>query len=323
MTMLTDVSARSGSGVHDLNAIYGMTATLPSALHLADLPWRLASPPARNPSRTRLWETSDGTLTAWAILQSPWHCLDFEVRPGPQREELERTVLARAVERLAADATSRGTALPFYVSARTDDTAQLKAIHRAEFCPDDWSYIHLARDLADPIPEAALPEGFHIRPLKGEAEVEPFVAVHRAAFGSTNMTVDWRRQTFHDPRHEPNLDLVVIGPAGIVAGFCVGWSTPPESSSDGMRVAQVEPFGVLPDHQRIGLGSALLLEVFRWARDSGAKRMEVDAENYNPASLGAYASVGFHPVFEAPFALRVFKDGADLSGDRTDTLQSK
>lgn len=67
-----------------------------------------------------------------------------------------------------------------------------------------------------------------------------------------------------------------------------------------------EPLGVLPEHQRTDLGRAMLLEAFRRARDIGANRLEVDAENYNPASLGTYESVDFRPVFEAPFALRVF-----------------
>ena len=318
MTMLTDVSARSGSGAHDLNAIYEMTATVPHALHRVDLPWRLSSPAARDSSRTRLWEAGDGTLLAWAILQSPWHCLDYEVSPGPQREDLERMVLAWAVDRLAIDAAARGSALPFYVSARTDDAPRLTAIHRAGFRPDGWSYIHLARDLGEPIPEAALPKGYRIRPLKGEAEVDAYIAVHRAAFGSTNMTVDWRGQTLQDPRYKPDLDLVAIGPAGTIAAFCVGWITPPSASSDGMRVTQVEPLGVIPDHQRIGLGRALLLQMFRRARAMGAERVDVDAEDYNPASLGVYASVGFRPAFEAPFALRVFDAGEDLSGDTTD-----
>lgn len=307
MTTPTDVSARPCSGVDDQNAIYAMTASLPNALHRADLPWRLASPAAQNPARTRLWESRDGTLLAWAILQTEWHCLDFEVRPGPQREGLERVVLDWSVDQLGAEAATRDGDLPFYVSARADDPVRLAATDRAGFQPDGWSYIHLARDLREPIRDAVVPEGFLIRSLSGDAEVDDYVAVHRAAFGSTNMTADWRRRTIEVTHYTPELDLVAVGPDGTIAAFCVAWITPPGQSTADSWVAQVEPLSVLPACQRIGLGRALLLEGFRRARDMGAARMEVDAESYNDASRGLYESVGFRPAFEARFNLRVFR----------------
>jgi mycothiol synthase len=311
MTTPTGVFARSCSGVHDLNTIYGMTASLPNvALHLTDLPWRLASPAAQDSAWVRLWEARDGTLLAWAILQFPWHCLDYEVRPGPHREWLEQAVLDWAVERLTGEAASRGEELPFYVSARSSDMVRLAAVHRAGFRPDDWSYLHLSRDLREPVPRTALPDGFQIRPLAGEAEVAAYVATHRAAFGSTNMTADWRRRTIRDPRYVPELDLVAVGSDGTVAAFCVGWMTPPTASLADKRVAQIEPLGVLPAYQRIGLGRALLLEAFHRALTIGASRIEVDAESYNEASLGLYESAGFRMSFEAPFALRVFGQAA-------------
>lgn len=306
MTTPTDVSARSCSGFHDLNTIHGMTTTLPNALHRADLPWRLASPAAQDPARTRLWETRDGTLVAWAILQSPWHCLDYEVLPGPYRGGLEQEVLAWGVERLVAEAAIRDRDLPFYVSARADDLARLTAIRRAGFQSDDWSYIHLSRDLSEPIPEVVVPDGFQVRPLNGEAAVDAYVAAHRAAFDSTNLTADWRRRTIQHPHDAAELDLVAVGPDGKIVAFCVGWIMPAASVAE-MRVAQVEPLGVVPAYQRLGLGRALLLEGLRRARALGAGRMEVDAESYNEASRGVYASVGYRQVFAASFALRVFR----------------
>jgi ribosomal protein S18 acetylase RimI-like enzyme len=288
--------------------MYDLAAAAPgTSLHLADLPWRLSSPSARVPERTCLWEASDGTLLAWAVLQFPWHCLDYEIHPDARRERLEASVPGWAAERLGIEATARREPLPFYVSAREGDSVRAAAIRRAGFSPDGWSYVHMARDLRGPIPEPALPEGFRIRPLAGEGEVEAYVATHRTAFDSTNMTADWRRSTLRDPRYAPELDLVAVNPEGTLAGFCVCWITPPLAARSGGRVAQVEPLGVLPAYRRLGLGRALLLEAFRRARAMGAVRMDVDAESYNEASRRAYGSVGFHPAFEAPFFLRRFE----------------
>lgn len=282
------------------------TASPGTALHVADLPWRLASPSACTPAQTQLWKSSDGTVLAWAVLQIPWHCLDYEIRPDIRSDELEASILDWAVTRLNAEALRRGEPLPFYVSARQSDSSRVAAIERAGFSLDEWSYVHMVCGLSTSIPDAQLPKDFRIRPLAGEGEVEAYVAAHRAAFDSTNMTVDWRRATLRDPHYVPDLDLVAVGPDGGIVAFCVCWITPPLADLTGGSVAQIEPLGVLPEYQRLGLGRALLVEALRRAKEMGALHIEVDAESYNEASQRAYESVGFRPVYEAPFFLRSF-----------------
>lgn len=301
------ITARPSAGVDDLVRIDQRTVdSMPDALHLIDLPWRLTSPSAQVPERTRLWEDGDGTLVAWAILQFQWHCLDYAILPTARTSELESAILAWGTEQLKAEAAARDGSLPFTVGARQDDAARIAAIERADFSPGGWSYIHLVRDLELPIPASEPPAGFAIRPLAGEQEVAAYVATHRAAFGSTNMTEDWRSATLRHHRYTPGLDLVATAPGGDVVGFCVAWITPPLDALAGRRIAQVEPLGVLPDYQRMGLGRALLLESLRRAKELGAQRIEVNAESDNDASGPAYETVGFRPMYETPFFIRHF-----------------
>ncbi|MGH2561568.1 MAG: GNAT family N-acetyltransferase [Thermomicrobiales bacterium] len=300
-------TSRPREGDRDLARMYELAASAPSdALHVADLPWRLASPSAAMPERTRLWEDTSGTLVAWAALQFSWHCLDYATRLDALSDELEAAVLAWAGERLAAEDVDRAERLPFYVSAGKRDVARIAAIERAGFARAGWGYVRLVRSLDQPIPEHKLPAEFAVRPLAGEREVDAYVAAHRAAFGSANMTVDWRQATLRDPRYIPELDLVAIAPEGTIVGFCVCWITPPLDAVGGRRVAQIEPLGVLPEYQRRGLGRALLLEGCRRAKARGADRMEVDAVSDNSASQEAYKAIGFRPALEAPFFLRTF-----------------
>jgi hypothetical protein len=63
---------------------------------------------------------------------------------------------------------------------------------QADVGDDSWSKVLMLRPKGASLPATALPEGFTIRPLAGEAEVEAYVALHRAVFGSENMTVAWR-----------------------------------------------------------------------------------------------------------------------------------
>jgi ribosomal protein S18 acetylase RimI-like enzyme len=301
-------SSRPATEDRDFDAMYDLAAAAPNdVLHLADLPWRFSSPSARIPERTRLWEDAGGTLVAWAVLQFPaWHCLDYAINPDARSANLESAVLAWATAALAIEASARGSRLPFYASARADDSVRIAAIERAGFTLQDWGYVRLIRDLDQQIAAPELPEGFTVRPLTGDREVEAYVDLHRAAFETANMTAEWRRATLRDPRYVPELDLVAVDPGGAPVGFCIGWITPPLTVLGGRRFAQVEPLGILPDFQRLGLGRALLLELLRRAKAHGASRIEVYSESRNAASRGAYEAVGFHPAWDAQFFLRVF-----------------
>jgi mycothiol synthase len=305
MTTNPPVTARPPAGALDVARLYDLADTARGdVLHVADLPWRLTSPSAQIPDRTCLWEDAAGELVAWAVLQFPaWHCLDYVICPEARTTELEQAVLGWACARLAAEAADREGRLPFFVSARERDHARIAAIERAGFVRENWGYVHLVRDLDQPISESELPSGFVVRSLAGESDIDAYVAAHRAVFETINMSAEWRRSALRDPRYVPELDLVAIAPDGTLAGFCVCWITP---SLDGRSVAQVEPLGVLPAFQRNGLGRALLLEGLRRARAHGAIKMHVNAESNNAASQEAYGAVGFRHAYEAPFYLQRF-----------------
>jgi mycothiol synthase len=166
-------------------------------------------------------------------------------------------------------------------------------IEQQGFTLDDWTIRHLMQPLDAPVPESNIPTGFQIRPLAGMAETEAYVRLHRAAFKSENMTLDWRQRTLHHPRYRPDLDLVAVNEAGELVAFCIGWL----SEAQGARRAQIEPLGVLPEYQRCGLGRALLMENLRRMQQAGAKYAYVDAESYNPASQHLYLTSGFEEEY--------------------------
>jgi ribosomal protein S18 acetylase RimI-like enzyme len=144
-----------------------------------------------------------------------------------------------------------------------------------------------------PIEPPSLPPGFTLRPLKGQSEVIDYTAVHRAAFGTQNMTAEWRGRTVEHPYYQPDLDLVITNQEGRLVAFCIGWV----AEINGGKIAQIEPLGVLPEFQGLGLGRAVLLEKLRRMRASGANKVLIDAESYNPASQHLYESVGFRDIY--------------------------
>jgi ribosomal protein S18 acetylase RimI-like enzyme len=188
--------------------------------------------------------------------------------------------------------------LPYWVEAREDDLPRLALLARHGYSlDDDYRYMLFSLPLRGPaapsLSPAYLPEGFAIRALAGVQEVDAYVAVHRRAFASTSMTAAWRARTLRMPGYMPELDLVATAPDGRLAGFCVGWLAPER------QVAQIEPIGVDPEFQGLGLGRALLLEMLCRFAAYGAEQAIVETESSRLSARGFYEVVGFRPISQA------------------------
>ena len=87
------------------------------------------------------------------------------------------------------------------------------------------------------------------------------------------------------PLYRRDLDVVAVAPGGEVAAFGTVWF------DDVLRTAAFEPVGTAPEHQRRGLGRAVMAEGLRRARRLGATMAYVSS--YSPAAHALYAAAGF------------------------------
>jgi GNAT superfamily N-acetyltransferase len=62
-------------------------------------------------------------------------------------------------------------------------------------------------------------------------------------------------------------------------------------------IVNVESLVVDPDHQRQGIGAALMEEVHRWARAAGVTHLELSVYEFNTAALRLYERFGYRTVF--------------------------
>lgn len=253
-------------------------------LHVVDLPYRLASWSLDDSRNTCLWKDADGNLLGWAVLQIPWATLDLGQHPNAG---LEIEMLRWGVARAQAWAREHKREFTLYQSILKNQVEAQNWLSNNGFTPTDWQTLHLTRPLGDDVPAPQLPDGFTLRPLRGEAEVGDYVALHRAAFDTNNMTVDWRARTLRMPHYVSELDQVAVAPDGRLAAFCIGWALPDHTE------AQVEPLGVHPDFQHLGLGRALVLASLRRMHALGASLAHVETYSVNDPARGLYESVGF------------------------------
>lgn len=262
-------------------------------IHRVDMPYRLSSTWQDQGCRLKSWE-KDGELLAWALFQPPWYNLDYAIQPAARGSMLEKEIFAWAKEEMIAYAQRtndnfHGSVELFEDTPRLEQTIEhLAALGFEKF---DWSILRFEKDLDQDLALPKLPQGFSIRPLHGEQEVEAYVSLHRLAFESEQMTAAWRMRMLRHPAYLPELDLVAVDSADRLAGFCVGWLC--------QGVGQIEPLGVHPDQRGSGLGSALELAAFRALRDKGAHVIQVDHVSDNEKAIGLSLKSGFRQTNNA------------------------
>jgi ribosomal protein S18 acetylase RimI-like enzyme len=248
--------------------------------HIGDLAWGRFQHVGREPEwRTMLWEDG-GEVVAWAWLFLP-HTLDFQLHPA--RAEL----LPELLDWFEAQAEGDG---PLVTSALEDEAAVAELERRGyEAVSDEPWMARLIRDLGEPVPEPGVPDGFRLRTVAGEEDVAARVAVHRAAFHPSRVTVESYWNVRRAYPYRADLDCVVEAPEGSFASYCLVWL------DEAIGVGEFEPVGTHPDYERRGLASAVCRFALRRLHELGATTAIVNArgDDAYPAPKRLYESIGF------------------------------
>lgn len=269
--------------------------------NLVDLPYRLSSWALDDPANYHIWE-ADGQVQAVGLIQLPWLALDYALRPGS--ESLVAAILDWAAARAGIIARTTQQELPLVVRIPPNRAAHIPHLAARGFqLDDDWTIVHLNRALHGTLTTPALPDGYRFRALRGESEVAAYVDLHQTAFGSKNMRTGWRSRTLTMPQYRPELDLLVVDADDRPVAFCIGWLHPDQP------IGQIEPLGVHPASQRLGLGRAVLLEGLRRLQVAGAQTARIDSYKHNDPALSLYQmpeNGDFRVEYEAVGYVRVF-----------------
>jgi uncharacterized protein YfaP (DUF2135 family) len=68
-----------------------------------------------------------------------------------------------------------------------------------------------------------MPDGCLIRAQQDHIDVAGRAAAHRAAFGSTRVTTERHARMRSTWPYRPELDLIVVSPAGDAVAYCQDW----------------------------------------------------------------------------------------------------
>lgn len=296
---MTDLKSRQFSKPEDLHAMTALLRQLRDAGQqvypiATDLHEELDDPDAR--ASARLWENRQGELLGFSYV-STWQNLVDAFRedaftPAVQKEMIDCAVLT--VQERNAKSGSTDT---LDASILESDTRKRGFLERNGFEQQEETSLLFALRLDETLPQPVLPPGFIIRPMAGETELEGYVTLHRAAFGTENMTLEYRRSIMSAPDYLAELDLVAVAPDGRLAAFCVCQVFPDDSPrAGGVREGWTDPIGTAPDFQRLGLAKALMLAGMHLLKERGIDTVLLGTSSTNVAMQRTAESLGFQKV---------------------------
>lgn len=274
-----------------------------------DLQLAFTAPDVNPAEDIRLWVAPEGHVLGYAHLWIPdpsesaaaavGH-LGFRLHPDVRGKGLEKDLFAWAGDRTLAVARSQDCAAQLRVSCR-DDRHDLLALYAEAGFEFERRFVRMGRSLAEPIPNASLPEGFSV--ISGDQiDVAAWVEMHNQTFidhwNFHPLTVEQANHYLTDPEYRPELDLVAIAPDGTYAAFCYSHIYEEENRAFQRQTGWINILGTRRGYRRLGLGRAMLLMGLQrlQAASMTTALLGVDSQNPNQA-YQLYDAVGFQKRF--------------------------
>lgn len=232
-----------------------------------------------------IWETGEGNLGAVLTPDGRGEAF-LQVHPALYTPSLAEEMITTAEQHLAVKDADGKTKLCVWSSER--DKMRQKVLIDREYTRGEWPGHEHQKDLGTPIPEGPVAPGYLVRPLGDVDELPARSWVSWRAFHPDEPDEDyegweWYHNIQRMPMYRRDLDIVAVAPGGEFAAFCTVWY------DDVTRTGYFEPVGAAPEHQRLGLGKAVMCEALRRLKRMGATLATVSG--FTAAASALYSSV--------------------------------
>ena len=261
----------------------------------------------RDPSETRIWETANGEIVGVLNQGDPGVC-HLHVHPTAGSPDLEDAMIGEAEARMFAKTPDGRRVL--YVWADEDDSLRSEILARRGFGLYESTHStehHGHRVLSDPVDDVPLADGLVVRSMGGDEDLPARSLASWRAFHpgepdeGCDRTGDWYRNLQRSPTYRRDLDVIAVAADGEIASFCVCYYDAPSRS--GVFVLA----GTTTDHQRKGLGKAVMSEALRRLWALGASDAYVSW--YEPPAGTPYEPVGLKEEVRSRAWRRVWEAG--------------
>ena len=277
-----------------------------------DVPWAPTATTVReemegssslDPARDVVVAVIDGRVVAVASVEralragQPMYDLHGDVAPDVRRRGIGRALLHENLRRARERADEAGDLFPITVRgfAEITEVGHRTLLDAEGFEINRWFFL-MRRPTLDDIPNAPLPDGIELRPVRPDQHRAIFDAEFEA-FRDHWQPHDYDEAEFASLYKKADIDTdlwVVAWDGDQIAGVVQNWIWGEENERLGVKRGWLEHISVRRPWRRCGLGRAITAESLRRLRAAGMTdaMLGVDAENPTGA-LGLYEGLGF------------------------------
>jgi ribosomal protein S18 acetylase RimI-like enzyme len=178
------------------------------------------------------------------------------------------------------------------------ETGAVALLESHDYQPVRYGF-EMIRDLSEPFPEAPMPEGLEVRPVKPEhmrkiwdADIEAF----RDHWGFTIPQDEDYERWLNEPLYDPSL-FKVAWDGDQVAGTVMNFFNPKENEEYGRLRGYTEDISVGRPWRKRGLAKSLIVQSMQMFKEMGFTEtaLGVDTENTSGA-LHLYKSLGYKVI---------------------------
>jgi GNAT superfamily N-acetyltransferase len=216
----------------------------------------------------------------------------FQIHPVHHGSELLSEMLDIAEQKLPNQKQDGTKELIVWVNEKDD--LHKTVLAQCGYVRSRFAAEHMrCRSFSQPIPDGTPPAGYTVRALGDERELPArswlsWKVFHPEEPDEKYQGWEWYRNVQRVPIYRRDLDIVGVAADGELAAFCTVWF------DDITRTSVFEPVGTHPDHQKRGLGKAVMSEGLRRAQRLGATLATVSS--YSKGAHALYESMGFTDV---------------------------
>jgi ribosomal protein S18 acetylase RimI-like enzyme len=212
----------------------------------------------------------------------------YFIQIHPDYCSLEEDILQWIEEYSVLQRAKQGGSQKLSVIALEGNSTRETSLRKRDFERGNVYGILRIRDLEAHIPNYQVPDGFKIRSVNPETDLEDLAKAIRVVFGHGESFIKRvLEETSHTSFYHKDLALVMVDREGALASFCTFRLDQPSG------VAELEPMGTLPEYRGIGLAKALLCEGFRRLGEYNPKLLYIDGAANTPAANRLYEATGF------------------------------
>lgn len=293
--MKTNFAIRNCENQDDLRLLQVLTAEIWSrhgpyvSLHVGDVVWRYCRHP--QPLAATLfpmWFDTGGTPAAY-MQYDPSGSADIAIHPDRWSCQIEREVLSVAERKRVESLTQTGMAGGLTVGCLDHDQRREELLTTCGYRDTGRGAMHLIRHLNHPVEDIRECAGYEVRTVDTFENLEAMLDSSLSVPGRDRLDTDRYRRMI-GAGFSPVQDVVALDQHRNVVAACIWWYDATN------RAGELEPVGCHPEHQRRGLGRAVVCEALRLLQLSGATSAVVYTNNGNAPALKLYESCEFQYV---------------------------